>query len=639
MKKKHSNDDDSKFLSIEDICSSMGVCVNTPSWPDKFGQSIITYLHNKGERPIRTLSLFSGAGGLDIGFSDAGFEIVSSVEIEKMFCDTLQYNSGDGKYFPAAKVNCIDIREFSADNLGHIDWIIGGPPCQTFSAAGRRVSGVLGTNDARGTLFKEYVRLLKQVQPSGFLFENVFGIVGAQNGEPWREIQQSFKDAGYQLYFRILDAADYGVPQHRERLLIVGLKEGSFFFPRPTHGPDSRHNTPFYSAGTALKGTETEEDINNCIIKGRYQKLLQGIPPGLNYSFYTEEMGHPTPLFAWRSKFSDFMYKADPAQPVRTITATGRQYTGPLHWDNRYFTCEEYKRLQTFPDSYRILGVKPTVLKQIGNSVPPQLARIMALAIRHQVFGTVLPFEMETIDDSFEMSYKTRKRELSKKYRDEAKKIIASLNIERGSIISVEEYYLSFSEKFDYITSNDHGTFKVISSWNEEKLAIDVVEQASSAKKKCSIVIKPKTEWTLPVNEIILSSTGTEWGAMCASWRVLDHEVIIHNLKADIIQLNGYYLYESELVCEFTHDKIKNQNVIDSITLGKCTQKIVSTSDLSKLWQIPESEVPMMAAYIKSLGYDIRNSNTNPQMKKGEWIIPYKFPSLVSQSIQMYKQL
>ena len=110
-------------------------------------------------------------------------------------------------------------------------------------------------------------------------------------------------------------------------------------------------------------------------------------------------------------------------------------------------------------------------------------------------------------------------------------------------------------------------------------------------------------------------------------------------MKADIIQLNGYYLYESELVCEFTHDKIKNQNVIDSITLGKCTQKIVSTSDLSKLWQIPESEVPMMAAYIKSLGYDIRNSNTNPQMKKGEWIIPYKFPSLVSQSIQMYKQL
>ena len=91
-------------------------------------------------------------------------------------------------------------------------------------------------------------------------------------------------------------------------------------------------------------------------------------------------MGHPNPVFAWRSKFSDFLYKADPNSPVRTIKASGGAYTGPFHWDNRFFSYKEYKRLQTFPDDYEISGNKQTAVKQIGNSVPPQLARMMALA-------------------------------------------------------------------------------------------------------------------------------------------------------------------------------------------------------------------------------------------------------------------
>lgn len=178
--------------------------------------------------PIRTLSLFSGAGGLDIGFSDVGFDIVDSVEIERKFCYTLELNTGEGRRFNNSKVNCIDIREFSGKDLGKIDFIIGGPPCQTFSAAGRRANGVLGTTDARGVLFKEYVRLLEELSPKGFLFENVYGIIGAQCGEAWKEILQAFSNVGYKLFYRIVDAADYGVPQHRERLIIVGLKGWEF---------------------------------------------------------------------------------------------------------------------------------------------------------------------------------------------------------------------------------------------------------------------------------------------------------------------------------------------------------------------------------------------------------------------------
>lgn len=208
----------SEHQTFNYICDTLGCENNIPAWPDLFGTAISKYLKDNNIPTIRTLSLFSGAGGLDIGFHDVGFDIIESVEIENKFCQTLELNSGEGKRFEHSKVNCIDIREFSAEHLGKIDFIIGGPPCQTFSAAGRRANGVLGTTDARGVLFREYVRLLQELSPIGFLFENVYGIIGAQGGEPWAEILKSFSDVGYKLFYRIVDAADYGVPQHRERL-------------------------------------------------------------------------------------------------------------------------------------------------------------------------------------------------------------------------------------------------------------------------------------------------------------------------------------------------------------------------------------------------------------------------------------
>ena len=145
-----------KKSTFSNICDKLGCDNNIPAWPDFFGRAIKNYLSNNHIETIRTLSLFSGAGGLDIGFNDVGFEIIESVEIEQKFCQTLKLNSGTGERFEKSKVNCIDIREFTGKHLGKIDFIIGGPPCQTFSAAGRRANGVLGTTDARGILFKEY---------------------------------------------------------------------------------------------------------------------------------------------------------------------------------------------------------------------------------------------------------------------------------------------------------------------------------------------------------------------------------------------------------------------------------------------------------------------------------------------------
>lgn len=139
---------------LEELAQSLQVDITQAGWPDKFGNNLSSFIEKNNIKKIRTLSLFSGAGGLDIGFSDAGFEIIESVEVEEKFCETLKLNSGPGKYFESSTVNCIDVRKFSSEHLGKIDFIIGGPPCQTFSAAGRRANGVLGTTDARGMLFK-----------------------------------------------------------------------------------------------------------------------------------------------------------------------------------------------------------------------------------------------------------------------------------------------------------------------------------------------------------------------------------------------------------------------------------------------------------------------------------------------------
>jgi DNA (cytosine-5)-methyltransferase 1 len=373
---------------------------NVAGWPDVFGQKCSAWSSIKLKQPIKTLSIFSGAGGLDIGFHDIGFSILQCIEIEKKFVATLQENyQSEGYFAHSCDIICDDIKNYEPSDGLEIDFIIGGPPCQTFSSAGRRAAGVMGTDDARGTLFQEYIRLLKSFRPKGFLFENVYGIVGAQGGAAWREIQEGFNKAGYRIFFRILDAADYGVPQHRERLFIIGLREGEYKFPRPTHGPDSLTKLPYYSAGEATSNLLQKDEVLAYGLKRKYGYLLNEIPPGLNYSYYTKEMGHPRPIFAWRSKFSDFLYKADPNQPIRTLKAQGGQYTGPFHWDNRSFSLSELKRLQTFPDSYVMTGNKQVAIQQLGNSVPPQLARILALSVMNQVFGIELPFDLPVLEE------------------------------------------------------------------------------------------------------------------------------------------------------------------------------------------------------------------------------------------------
>jgi DNA (cytosine-5)-methyltransferase 1 len=631
-----------------------------PAWPDQFGLSLHQWFAQQRHSPIRTLSLFSGGGGLDIAFHDCGFEIVQSLELEAKYVQTLNKNSLPGKWLENSQPVCIDIREFIPTPDLKVDFIIGGPPCQTFSAAGRRAAGVAGTSDVRGTLFQEYVRLLKTLQPKGFLFENVYGIIGAQKGEAWALIQAAFKEAGYTIHFRILDAADYGVPQHRERLFIVGLREGSYQFPYPTHGPDSPDGEPFYSAGEAVEGADISDADQG--IGGRYGHLLTDIPPGLNYSFYTEEMGHPNPVFSWRSKFSDFLYKADPEVPVRTIKAQGGQYTGPFSWENRKFTIAELKRLQTIPDDYEIVGNRQVCIEQIGNSVPPQLGRILALSILDQVMGVALPFPMHYLPPQKKLGFRQRKRQLTEVYARKAKDAISlTAGFAKANLHSMEQVtstpsavYQGQAVRFlstDFAWTENYvpDSVKIYLKYELNNSCWVIAAQSSEVSKDDNyfvIEIYPSLrneQWALRTNKVKLCAKDLDKRVFTALWKAFEEKLTELTDKADLVQLSGYYQYNARINGILTFQPQLEVDtfwrVVQCVVTGIGVAIQISAQELAALWAVKAEDVFSYLQGLRHMGYEVRNHNTNSQIPKGEYLIPYAFPTLTPRSVQLRKNL
>ncbi len=638
---------------FQQILTSLNLSRET-AWPDRFGQSVRHWFAERGHSPIKILSLFSGGGGLDIAFHDCGFDIVEMVELDRNYVQTLQINSQLGKRLENSQTTCIDIRNYYPDPHLKVDFIIGGPPCQTFSAAGRRAAGVAGTSDARGTLFQEYVRLLKTLHPKGFLFENVYGITGAQNGEAWREIQKAFKEAGYIIFYRILDAADYGVPQHRERLFIVGLKQGNYLFPYPTHGPDSPGQEPYYSAGEAVVGADILD--SEAGIGGRYGHLLADIPPGLNYSFYTEEMGYPNPIFSWRSKFSDFLYKADPEMPVRTIKAQGGQYTGPFSWENRRFTVAELKRLQTFPDDYKIVGNRSVCIEQIGNSVPPQLGRMLALSILEQVMGVELPFSMHYLPATKQLGFRQRKRQLTERYARKAKEAIANLSQSQPDtfILSqprvIQEQAVRFlAADFAWNATETHNSLKIHLKYdlNPERWMIEArMSETEKDKNQYAIALFPSEsceDWGLGTEKVSLCAPSSEPRVFTALWKAFEEKLSKITGKADLVQLSGYYQYKPRLSAKLafqpTFKVTSFWRVIQGVVEGLGVGKPLQAREMALLWGVEEEKVFSHLQSLRGMGYEVRNHNTNPQIPQREYLIPYAFPTLTPRSVQLRRNL
>ena len=632
-----------KENNFEDICNYLSNKILTP---DEFGKHISNWAKNK-DIQIKTLGLFSGAGGLDLGFEDVGFDISESVEIEDKFVASTRKNKELGTYFNNTNIKCIDIRDYKTTDIGNIDFVIGGPPCQSFSSAGRRAAGVRGTNDDRGTLFEEYVRILKELKPKGFLFENVYGILGAQNGTAIKQIVKAFRDVGYNLTYRILDAADYGVPQHRERLILVGLKNGEFRFPKPTHGPDSGYKKHF-SAEEALTCCEIPSNINSQL-NGRFGHLLKEIPTGLNYSFFTEKLGHPNPIFAWRSKFSDFLYKADPKMPIRTLKASGGQYTGPFHWESRRFTINELKRLQTFPDDYYLVGGYGTAMQQLGNSVPPQFARILALAVLDQVFNYPLPFDLHYLEPNEVLTFRKKKRERTKYYQEKAKTAISQIAKSNKIKISHEIYYISLDTKFKFEVRKANNTKdKIEFIPSNNKWVIRHTSSEFDDKLKYNISIKQKNKIDnlfQNINEVILESNSLLEKSYVILWKSFEHHLNINKIKADLVQFNGYYQYKNNIDIHLVLDEsISNDehpfwHCLKSLNNDSIIGRIEPLEFYSNYFEQNNQDVISFFKGLRAIGFEVRNAQTNPDIPKNHYLIPYKFPTLTPLSVQLNKSL
>ena len=285
-------------------------------------------------------------------------------------------------------------------SAGDVDLLVGGPPCVAFSKSGFHLEYKREGRDPRAGLLGDYLRFLEALRPEAYLIENVFGLAYRnQSAAFFDSLVQGIRELGYSVAYEVLNAADYGVPQNRQRLFIIGARGRQLRHPDPTHwGEHERRRppvdldrlAPHVTAGEALDGVvaapEAEEAVN-----GKYGHLLPEIPPGRNYLHYTAHEGHPNPLFEWRSRYWTFLLKLDPNRPSSTIQGQPGPYVGPFHWDNRRLRVPELKRLQGLPDDFELVGTRRQIQLQVGNSVPPPLAAIVTRSIRAQLAGVEVP--------------------------------------------------------------------------------------------------------------------------------------------------------------------------------------------------------------------------------------------------------
>jgi DNA (cytosine-5)-methyltransferase 1 len=348
-------------------------------------------------RALTAISLFTGAGGLDYGFEAAGFRTAVALEIDARCCQTLRRN----RTWPIierdlAEVPTSDLLEVAGLAPGQADVLIGGPPCQPFSKAGFWATGASRRlDDPRADTLDGYMRVLAEAQPRAFLLENVEGLRFRGKDEGLKLIQERLASinaahgVNYQATIAVLNAADYGVPQQRRRIFVIGARDGtSFRFPKPTHfappetGPTANSHL---TAWDALHDLPTPVD-SNVDLKGKWADLLPSIPAGMNYLWHTDR-GGGEPLFGWRRRYWSFLLKLAPDQPSWTIQAQPGPATGPFHWDNRRLTMREMARLQTFPDDVQVTGSITDAQRQLGNAVPSLLAEILAREIATQLLA------------------------------------------------------------------------------------------------------------------------------------------------------------------------------------------------------------------------------------------------------------
>lgn len=307
------------------------------------------------------VSLFSGAGGLDLGFKQVGFRLVWANDIDSDCVLTYKKNIGD-------EVVCGDVSEFEASVIPDCDVMIGGFPCQGFSVANTKRSVL----DKRNTMYLQYVRILKAKRPKVFLAENVKGILTLGNGLIIKAIIKDFSDAGYDVKYKLINAADYGVPQTRERVIIVGVRKDlncKYKFPEPTHDKEGRNGRlPWISVKQALEGIPDPDGPEaDSVPNNEYSKYKVTVK---NFT------GHRM---------------TDSEKPSPTILARGNGGGGvcaiPHYNGIRRLSVRESATIQCFPINFVFVGARGSTYRQVGNAVPVLLSRSIAYSIMELLEG------------------------------------------------------------------------------------------------------------------------------------------------------------------------------------------------------------------------------------------------------------
>lgn len=351
-----------------------------------------------GKKGYKVLDLFCGCGGISMGFSLAGFEIVGGIDNNEQATLTFRQN------FKNAKVYNIDIKEFSNNNIlndfGDVDVIVGGPPCQGFSSANRYHKE---SQDPRNKLFFEFIRFVEKIHPKVILIENVRGILTKDNGYALNRIKEILGAYDYNLSHQILDASEYGVPQIRKRAFIIGIKKNfrDIFF--NFNKIETKVKTTVEDAIGELYGLENEADGLKSIVTPpnsplrkffrnknnslrdhdivypaiKVQERIKFVPQGGNWQYVPNDL--------WPSdrtnRHSSAYKRLDPKKQACTID-TGNAHSNYFHpIFHRIPTIRESARLQSFPDSFEFRGSRGSKYRQVGNAVPPLLSMAIAKSI------------------------------------------------------------------------------------------------------------------------------------------------------------------------------------------------------------------------------------------------------------------
>jgi len=355
--------------------------------------------YRKYENNRDVISLFSGAMGLDIGMGEAGLNVIIGQDFDSACVETMKANGHNVLGGDIRDIKPQELLDMTGLEVGEPFMICGGPPCQPFSTAGKR----LGINDPRGSLFMDFIRMIDYIRPRFFVMENVKGIMSAplkhvpsserDENDPDQKlgtvldvILSEFYKLGYKTVYGILDAVNYGVPQFRERFILIGSRDQEeIFLPVPTHF--QAHQNPEYrwkTVGAAIKDLENE--TGDCAtLSPERKKYLHMIPEGGNWRDLPKELIPIAMGGAYESGGGKvgFYRRLSYAQPSPTITTSPAQKATMLCHPklDRPLSVKEYARIQQFPDDWKFIGTTAAKYKQIGNAVPIGLGKAIGMAI------------------------------------------------------------------------------------------------------------------------------------------------------------------------------------------------------------------------------------------------------------------